>query len=84
MGHRHMIDNTNAQIDIIKVRDWSDRTRDQNLATATFTWDCHMCWIEFSNSVMRIADTMYAEFDEAFDGVTQYVQFKTDREADDA
>jgi hypothetical protein len=75
-----MIDGAHAQIEIIKVRDWSDRTRDQNLALASFTWDSNICWLEFSKSVMRISDTMYAEFDEAFDGVTQYVQFKTDRE----
>jgi hypothetical protein len=80
MGHRHMIDGAHAQIEIIKVRDWQDKSKDQLLALASFTWDCNMCWGEFSKSVMRIADTMYAEFDEAFDGVTQYVQFKTDSE----
>tara|TARA_R100001591_G_scaffold53456_1_gene63543 strand:+ start:722 stop:970 length:249 start_codon:yes stop_codon:yes gene_type:complete len=80
MGHRHMIDGAHAQIEIIKVRDWQDKSKDQTLALASFTWDCHTCWLEFTRIVMNISDTMYAEFDEAFDGVTQYVQFKTDRE----
>lgn len=82
MGHRHMIDGANAQIEIIKVRDRKDKAKDQTLALSTFYWDPHMCWLEFSKSVMRIADIMYTQFDEEFSGVTQYVQFKTDREGD--
>lgn len=76
MAAKNMISGAHAQIEIIQS-ECNTPDGDGILALATFYWDPHMCWGDFSKKVLDIADRMYAEFDEEFDGVTEYVQFRT-------